>query len=176
MFGLIAWRRRDWLIPLSILLIVLGSLIRFASTGLFEYFSTFTRADAILLGCLIALSGVRLPAWTAGVGLAGLIAVAFLVAPENHALAIPLSMLAAAGVICGEFRPLARLAPAGLRAYSLYLWNWPMVLLFGAIPGLAVLLTILVGELSFRLFEAPVLRRGGIRAPVPALAAAGGGR
>lgn len=177
LFGLIAWRR-DWLIPMTILLIVLGSLVRVASSGLFEYFSTFTRADAILLGCLVALAGIRLPAWTAGVGVAGLVAVALLVAPENHSLAIPLSMLAATAVICGEFRPLARLAPAGLRAYSLYLWNWPMVLLFGTIPGLAVLLTILVGELSFRLFEGPVLRRGGIRAAAhdPTFAAAGRGR
>ena len=171
LFGLIA-RRRAWLIPTTIVLIVLGSLIRVASSGLFEYFSTFTRADAILLGCLVALTGIRLPAWTAAVGLAGLVAVALLLAPENHALAIPLSMFAAAAVICGEFRPLARLAPAGLRAYSLYLWNWPMVLLFGSIPGLAVLLTVLVGELSFRLLEAPVLRRGGVRArtDLPALA------
>ena len=165
-------RRRHWLIPATIVLIVVGSLIRVASSGLFEYFSTFTRADAILLGCLVALTGIRLPAWTAAAGLAGLVAVALLLAPENHALAIPLSMFAAAAVISGEFRPLSRFAPAGLRAYSLYLWNWPMVLLFGAIPGLAVVLTIVVGELSFRLFEAPVLRRGGVRshAGVPALA------
>ncbi len=163
LFGLIA-RRRQWLIPATVLLIVVGSLIRVMSSGLFEYFSTFTRADAILLGCLVALTGIRLPAWTAAAGLAGLVAVALLLAPENHALAIPLSMACAAAVIGGEFRPLARLAPAGLRAYSLYLWNWPMVLLFGSIPGLAVLLTVLVGELSFRLLEAPVLRRGGVRA------------
>ena len=98
LFGLIA-RRRDWLIPATIVLIVLGSLIRVESSGLFEYFSTFTRADAILLGCLVALTGIRLPSWTAAAGLAGLVAVALLLAPENHALAIPLSMFAAAAVI-----------------------------------------------------------------------------
>jgi peptidoglycan/LPS O-acetylase OafA/YrhL len=57
----------------------------------------------------------------------------------------------------------------GLRAYSLYLWNWPLTILFGTIGVVAPLLTILVGELSFRLFEAPVLRRGRLRGRTLAL-------
>ena len=45
-----------------------------------------------------------------------------------------------------------------MRAYSLYLWNWPMTILLG--PGmLAAGLTFAVGEVSFRLLERPFMRR-----------------
>ena len=78
-----------------------------------------------------------------------------------HDITIPVAMVATAAVIGGRWVALGVLAPIGLRAYSLYLWNWPMTLLFGSIGALAPLLTILVGEISYRLLEAPVLHRGG---------------
>jgi peptidoglycan/LPS O-acetylase OafA/YrhL len=167
-------RRREWLIPIVVLAILAGAITRALSSGTFEYFSTFTRADAILLGCLIALTRVRLPGWVGVGGVAALVAVALWIPADNHGLAITVSMFAAAAIICGEVRPLGRLAPAGLRAYSLYLWNWPMTLLFGSLGLVAPLLTILIGELSFRLLEAPVLRRGGVRATAAAPSVAPG--
>ena len=60
------------------------------------------------------------------------------------------------------------LAPVGRRAYSLYLWNWPMTLLFGSLGPMAPLLTVLVAEISYRLLEAPVMHRGPSRRVVVA--------
>jgi peptidoglycan/LPS O-acetylase OafA/YrhL len=150
--------------------IVAATLIRLVATGPLEYFSTVTRADAILLGCVVALTRPRWPAAIAALGLVALVAVALL--NPDHEIAIPAAMIATAAVIAGRLEPLGRLAPIGLRAYSLYLWNWPMTLLFGSIGAIAPLLTILVGEVSFRLLEAPVLRRGRTRAANLALSRA----
>jgi peptidoglycan/LPS O-acetylase OafA/YrhL len=165
---LIVFRSRQaWLVPFVVTAMVAASLALVAATGTFEYFSTVTHAQALLLGCLIAITGLRLPDIAAPIGLVLLVAVALWVPPDSHDAAILVSMFAAAGVISGRFRRLARLAPAGLRAYSLYLWNWPMTILFGTVGFVAPLLTVLVGELSFRLLEAPVLNRGGHRAVAP---------
>ena len=163
-------RRPGWLIAVTVAGIVAGTVARFVTTGTMEYFSTFTRADAILLGCLMALTGVRWPAFVGVAGLVALVAVGLWIPAEYHDAAILASMLAAAAVIGGEWKPLGRLAPMGLRAYSLYLWNWPMTILFGSLWIVAPLMTVVVGELSFRLLEAPVLgRRGrGAAAPAPA--------
>ena len=133
-------KRLNWLIAVTLVAIVAMSLARLVATGTTEYFSTFTRADAILLGCLLALSGVRWPAPVAVAGLVALLAVTLLMPLADHDAAILLSMLAAAAVIGGEWRPLGRLAPMGIRAYSLYLWNWPMTLLFGSVAILAPLM------------------------------------
>jgi peptidoglycan/LPS O-acetylase OafA/YrhL len=144
--------------------VVLGvpamTLLRVTATGPFEYFSTVTRADAILLGCGLA---VWQPSWSPRVAAAGvvtLVGAALMIPAENHDLAILVAMLASAAVIGGRLDALGRLAPIGLRAYSLYLWNWPMTLLFGSFGLLATVMTVLVAEISFRLLEAPVLHRG----------------
>jgi len=152
---------RGRLLTVAIIGIIAASSVRIVASGPFEYFSTGTRADAILVGAVVAL--VR-PSWHPAVaiaGLVGLVAVAFV--DPVHDLAIPAAMLATVAVIGGRFEPLGVLAPIGLRAYSLYLWNWPMTLLFGSMGPLAPLMTIAVGEISYRLLEAPVLRRSGRR-------------
>jgi peptidoglycan/LPS O-acetylase OafA/YrhL len=151
---------RGRLLTVAIVGIVVASAIRLVATGPLEYFSTITRADAILVGCVMALTRPRWPTSVAAAGLVALVVVTLTIPPAEHNLAIPAAMLATAAVIGGGLPSLGRLAPMGLRAYSLYLWNWPMTILFGSIGALAPLLTILVGEVSFRLFEAPVLRRG----------------
>jgi peptidoglycan/LPS O-acetylase OafA/YrhL len=157
---LILARRRA--VQLAIAGIVVGSLIRIVATGLFEYFSTITRADAILVGCVFAIRQPRLPSGSGVVGLVVLVGVSLL--NPSHDIAIPVAMAATAAVIGDRVSLLDGLAPLGLRAYSLYLWNWPMTLLFGSIGPLAPALTVLIGEVSFRLLEAPVLKgrgRGG---------------
>jgi peptidoglycan/LPS O-acetylase OafA/YrhL len=156
---------RARLLTVAVAGILAASVLRVVATGPLEYFSTITRADAILVGCVLALTRPRWPTWVAAAGLVALVAVALL--NPVHDVAIPAAMLATAGVIGGRLASLGRLAPIGLRAYSLYLWNWPMTILFGAIGAVAPLLTILVGEVSFRLFEAPVLRRGRQRGRMP---------
>ena len=149
---------RGRVLPVAIGGLIVGSVVRVITTGDFEYFSTVTRADAILVGCILAI--VK-PRWPAGVGLAGLIGlvVVSLLDPV-HDIAIPAAMIATAAVIAGPFEPLGVLAPMGLRAYSLYLWNWPMTLLFGTVGAIAPLLTFVSAEISYRLLEKPVLHRG----------------
>jgi peptidoglycan/LPS O-acetylase OafA/YrhL len=149
---------RGRILAFAVVGIVVGSVLRVVATGPLEYFSTITRADAILVGCVVALARPRWPTLTAVAGIAGLVAVTFL--NPSHDIGIPAAMLATAAIIAGRFEPLGHLAPIGLRAYSLYLWNWPMTILFGAFGLLAPLMTVLAGEASFRLLEAPVLHRG----------------
>ena len=164
---------RGRLLTVAVLGIVAASAVRIVATGPLEYFSTITRADAILVGCVMALVKPRWPASVAAGGLVALVVVALTIPPADHDLAIPAAMVATAAVIGGTLAPLGRLAPMGLRAYSLYLWNWPMTILFGSIGVVAPLLTFVAGEVSFRLFEAPVLRRGRQRGRTPAPVAAG---
>jgi peptidoglycan/LPS O-acetylase OafA/YrhL len=155
---------RGRLLTVAVIGIIAASTVRIVATGPFEYFSTVTRADAILVGAVVALVRPRWHPAIAIAGLVGLVAVAFV--DPVHDLAIPAAMLATVAVIGGRFEPLGVLAPIGLRAYSLYLWNWPMTLLFGSIGPLAPLMTIAVAEISYRLLEAPVLRRSGRRRSV----------
>jgi len=152
---------RGRLLQFAVVAIVAMSVVRVIATGPLEYFSTITRADAILVGCVLALTRPRWPTSVAAMGLVALIAVGLL--NPGFEVGIPATMLATAAIIGGRLELLGRLAPIGLRAYSLYLWNSPMSLLFGSVGPIAPLLTILIGELSFRLFEAPVLRRGRVR-------------
>lgn len=150
-------------LQIAIIGIFVASVLRIVATGPFEYFSTLTRADAILVGAVVAF--VR-PRWHPAAAVAGLVAlVAVALIDPVHDLAIPAAMIATVAVIGGRFEPLGVLAPVGLRAYSLYLWNWPMTLLFGTLGPLAPIMTVAVGELSYRLLEAPVLHRGGRRRP-----------
>ena len=159
----IAFRRH--LLQIAIAGVVLGTVVRTIETGHAEYFSTFTRADAILLGCAVALVKPRWPAWVGGVGLAVLVFVPALI--SSHDVAVPIAMASTVAIIGGRFPALDVLASAGRRAYSLYLWNWPMTLVFGAGGIVAVIMTIVVGELSYRLLEAPVMRRRGERVAAP---------
>src|SRR5947207_7526172 len=152
---------RGRLLTVAVIGIVVASLVRIVATGPFEYFSTVTRADAILVGAVVAL--IR-PSWHPGIAIAGLVGlVAVALVDPVHDVAIPAAMVATVAVIGGRFEPLGVLAPIGLRAYSLYLWNWPMTLLFGSMGPLAVVMTVVVAEISYRLLEAPVLHRTGSR-------------
>jgi peptidoglycan/LPS O-acetylase OafA/YrhL len=152
---------RGRVVPLAIGGIVAMTALRIVSDGVFEYFSTITRADAVLVGCVVAFWRPRWPSW---VGLAGL-GVLVVLTPlfPEHDIALPLSMAATVAIIASPIPQLGFLAAAGRRAYSLYLWNWPMTLLFGERSIVAVAMTILVAEISYRLLEAPVMRRGGRR-------------
>jgi len=156
---LILARRR--VLPVVLAAILLVAVVRLVATGPLEYFGTTARADAIFVGCLLALARPRWPAWVGAAGLAALVAVALL--NLGHDVAIPAATIATAAMIGGRLAPLGRLAPFGLRAYSLYLWNWPMTILFGSLVLIAPLLTILLGEVSFRLLEAPVMGRQRMR-------------
>jgi peptidoglycan/LPS O-acetylase OafA/YrhL len=148
---LVAPRRLLWI---AIIGVVAGTIARTISDGTFEYFSTVTRGDAILVGCAFAIGRVRLPSWAGVAGVAVLIVASCL--NQSHDVTIPAAMLAAGLVVVSEWRPLGVLAPIGRRAYGLYLWNWPLTILFGP---LAAILTFPAAELSYRLIERPIMRR-----------------
>ena len=131
-----------------------SALARLAAEGSFEYFSTLTRADAILVGSALALLGrAALPPVMTVVGILALVAISF--SDLSHDAAIALSIVAASGVVMSRLPALGRLAPIGRRAYSLYLWNWPLTLLFGPV---GFFLTIPVAEVSYRVAERPFMR------------------
>jgi peptidoglycan/LPS O-acetylase OafA/YrhL len=114
------------------------------------YFSTLTNGGALMAGCAMALWGVRFPRAVFGVGL-GLVLVACLKGAEAMAV------LGAVAMIGSGSSALSPMAPIGRRAYGLYLWSWPMLLLFGPVAGLVG--TILAAEFSYRVVERPILHR-----------------
>lgn len=150
---LVALLTRRRLVVVACLGIAVGLWVRSASSDEFGYFATQARMDGPLLGCLLALLRVQ---FRRSVGVAGLGLLA--VAALTSARVADLTTLAtvAAGMIVASRTPLGALAPLGKRAYSLYLWNSPMVLLAGA---LGTSLTFIVAELSYRLVERPFQRR-----------------
>jgi peptidoglycan/LPS O-acetylase OafA/YrhL len=158
---LLVWRRAVWV---ALVVIAVAFVARLMTSGYVEYFSTITRVDAILIGCLVAFAQPRWPTWVAWIGLAALLLTTVVFAPSEQDVAIPIAIVATTLVIAGRLEPLGRLAPGGLRAYSLYLWSTPMTLLFGAGVAMAPVMTIAIAEVSFRLLERPVLRRG-VRRP-----------
>ncbi len=118
---------------------------------------------------------------------AGLVLIALLaLADEGSAwtfrLGIPLASLATAVLLLGavdrpgRLRSTLELAPLrwiGTRSYGIYLWHWPVILVIGQdLPSAAgtgefvwtrawaVLVTIAIADLSFRLVETPVRRLG----------------
>jgi len=173
----LAWRRALWF-ALAAGAVTLA--IQVTAGGYFEYFSTFARIDAILLGCVLGLARPHWPSWVGALGLVTLVLTGLAYSPEQHDLTILAAMVATTAVIAGRFEPLGHLAPIGLRGYSLYLWNTPMTLLLAPVGIVAPIMTFVVGEISFRLLEAPVIRRSAARsprarrihAPAPALAEA----
>ena len=131
-----------------------SAVARAVAEGAFEYFSTLTRADAILVGSALALAGrAALPPVAAVLGLTGLVVISL--TGVSHDLAIAASIVSASAVVTSRLPSLGRLAPIGQRAYSLYLWNWPLTLLFGP---LGFFLTIPVAEVSYRVAERPFMR------------------
>ena len=149
---LVALLPRRRLVLVASIGVLAGLVIRSMSSADFGYFATPARMDGLFLGCVLALTGVRFPRPVGLIGL-GLLGVAAL---DTGSLA-GLTTLAtiAAGLIVASETPLGVLALLGKRAYSLYLWNSPMVLLFGAF---GTGLTFVAGELSYRLIERPFLR------------------
>ena len=144
--------RRALLVALA--LATASALARVVAEGAFEYFSTLTRADAILVGSALALLGrAALPPAASLLGILGLVAISL--TDLSHDAAIALSIVAASAVVMGRLPAIGRLAPIGRRAYSLYLWNWPLTLLFGPV---GFFLTIPVAEVSYRIAERPFMR------------------
>ena len=118
------------------------------------------------------------------VALAALLVVAMLPATDSAAT-FPGTMLAASvltslvitaatwpGSLLGRSLDVAPLRWVGDRSYGLYLWHWPVLVLLTAVAGamppevplsvalVTLAVTVVAAELSYRLWETPVRRRG----------------
>ncbi len=151
----------------------------------FMYLSTFTRAGGLLLGAAAAfvwrpwrlappIPGRRLDS-AGGVGLGGLLCIAgaaSLTAGYVYLWLLPLVSVLSLVAVLVVVHPAARgmrrllgtsaLVEVGKRSYGLYLWHWPIFVLLGATHGavgrfvVALGLTVVVAELSYRYVETPV--------------------
>lgn len=197
--GVLALRRRWVTVVLTLLLAIGSAValaVQYAPDGAnLTYYATDARASGFLVGAALALAW-RPEAWQrplrwyqlALIDLLGLLALAGLLVGLATAsefdtelylsggflrtgLVTAVLILAATrsrSVVAGILG--SRLAVAvGKRSYGLYLYHWPVFVLFRDLPGstvardvLAVLVTVAVTELSYRLLETPI-RRGGIR-------------
>jgi peptidoglycan/LPS O-acetylase OafA/YrhL len=152
------------------------------------YFGPDARADALLLGCVLALAGTRLPrslASRAAAG-AGVVALAVIVAWFHsgdgrwYIGGFTVAALSAAAVIAHVVRePGGRMASAltsrplvhvGRISYGLYLWHFPIFTLLRvpsaplrAVPAIA--LSFACAEVSAALIERPMLARKGRSRP-----------
>lgn len=149
---LLATIQRRAVIAVLLVVAMIGPLARIDPDPVFLSHATHARLDGIAVGCLAALVG-----WRTGprLGFAGLCIVVAAGVSGAYWLSLTIATLGAALAVTSVL-PLAPLALVGKRAYSLYLWSWPMTILLGPIGGLAG--TIVLGEASYRWIE-PLLRQ-----------------
>lgn len=142
--ALVLWPRHSQRIAIGV--IVVGAILWLVLPWRVAYLSTPTNAAVIMVGALIALRSVTIPARYGYLGLA-------LILLGGSADAVLATAVGAGIVIASGVGVLSPLAPIGRRAYGLYLWHWPLTVLFGP-PGLA--LTFVVAEISYRWLETPI--------------------
>ena len=136
--------------------VIVGAVAQLIAGGTFEYFSTITRGDAILAGCILGMVQPRVPKALGVAGIVLLVVLSYLNAP--HDIASPAAIILSGLIVSSAIPELAALGPVGRRAYGIYLWNWPMTILFGSFGFMP---TFLIAALSFRLLERPLSRRYG---------------
>jgi peptidoglycan/LPS O-acetylase OafA/YrhL len=170
--------RRAAVLTAFLLLVTLASLLSSLAyqSAMPNYvtFSTHTQLFQVCMGCLAAVlvhhhPGFRLPPWSVLLALGVLIAHTFYLLPNLEAdraavgVSATLLVLGCAqgnGIVARALstKPLLYL---GSRSYAFYLWHLPFVFWFDALPVAnqiitALLATILMAEVSYRLVEAPV--------------------
>lgn len=184
---LLIGRRR--LVPVCLAVIAAVAYARYATSLLdtsLALRATHLRVDAMLVGAVLAVAVARLPRppKALSTGAAGVLVVAC-----HGSLLVPLLgwgfvvvELAAAVLVLDalRWRRRAWLAHIGVISYGMYLFHLPIGLWLGsrgtheaALPVLTLVLTIAVAEVSYRLIEEPIRRRGrrarSAREPQPAI-------
>lgn len=129
-----------------------------------------THSDGLALGCLLAYLGNALPKWSWPIPAAIIAGLSLTVQPVEFALGAASLMSFCLVSIASEHRfELLRSSLfqwAGTRSYSLYLWHFPLFKvvfaqewrLMVAAP-LAVGISLIAAEMSYRYVERPFLRR-----------------
>ena len=114
------------------------------------------RADALLLGCLLAMVTWR-PSGALAAAAAGVVVILSVTfwGLDGFGLAALASVVLVAWVR-GKSSP-RWLSGLGRISYGAYLWHLPLYLWFG--PAVGIPLALLVAAVSFRWFEEPVRRR-----------------
>jgi peptidoglycan/LPS O-acetylase OafA/YrhL len=135
-------------------------LIATTTVGYRTFLGTDTNADALLLGCAVAILRPRLSGLTGWAGLVGVIAVSELwhssadTVPLFSLGAIAAAIAVAACPVVLQCRPLAFV---GRISYGLYLWHY--LFMWSDIPWPVVLLaTIAIASVSYRYLEQPFLK------------------
>jgi peptidoglycan/LPS O-acetylase OafA/YrhL len=181
----LAGRRRRFALVVAGL--IAASVVVGWTAGGRAYFSTDTRAAEPLIGVLLALALTRSRPWgrrgraalhvLGVVGLGGLVAMVILVnehSPRLHRGGLLAAALLSAAVVAsatdertaaGRVLALKPLRGVGLISYGIYLYHWPVFLLFDAhrtglstVPLLALrtAVTMALALLSYRLVERPI--------------------
>jgi peptidoglycan/LPS O-acetylase OafA/YrhL/lysophospholipase L1-like esterase len=173
---LLAWSRRAFVVAVGLGIVgafVAGMLVSPA----LAYLATFTRAAELLVGAALALllQRIRVRPSAAlsirGVGALAAVVAAFAFIPLDWsplfqggllAFAVVVALLVTAAVTPGPVASVLSLSPLvwlGLRSYGVYLYHWPLYLVFenqGWSTWWALLTTLAVAEVSFRVLEQPV--------------------
>jgi peptidoglycan/LPS O-acetylase OafA/YrhL len=124
------------------------------------YHHTFTRADALLVGCLLALVPFRPSLPTTILAVASLIFLVVLPTDQGTFATLLLLPTAIAGGIVVISKPrwlgIAPLVAVGRISYGLYLWHFPLAEL---LPAWAAFIgTFVLAALSYRFVELPIRR------------------
>ena len=157
---------------------ILSMSLRFtlAGDGWRIYYGSDTQAASLLVGAVLAvlaqrgLPQLRLPWWTpltlAALALSHDMWVGWLLVPTIvpfAAAAMIWSACADAGSLLGS----SVLGYIGRRSYALYLWHYPITLIIRQIVGpsltwglVSVGMSFVFAEVSWRMLESPLLRRG----------------
>ena len=157
----------------------LASLLGWVWFGLDAPYNPLTKAGGLLVGCTLAFLVSDRPRHHLGLGYACLVGICAVIAAETlgvfgRDISMPLVTLLIPGVILmaafGD-GPLVRalsgrvIVHIGVVSYGIYLWHYPTLYVLHALgadglPGalVALVLTLVVTELSFRFVESPALR------------------
>lgn len=161
-------------VRLVVLAAVLLVGLRVALVGIgrndWGYFALDGNAGALMVGCLLALTGWQARPWVGWVGLVGVLSLSVTAWRDSVGASFVPTLAVGCGalLLCGaQGVPVLRstlLAAVGRVSYGWYLWHFPVVWLFPADPlarwvGIGASLAVAVA--SWRWLERPLLRRAG---------------
>jgi peptidoglycan/LPS O-acetylase OafA/YrhL len=155
---LAVWARPRWLLTVVVAGIAVATLLRIGAEAWWAYHFTLTRADAVLVGCLLALRPVQFRAgWLAIVVLSIVTLVPLDPGWLVEWMLLPIAVVAGLAVV-GAPRVLGNrpLAYVGRISYGLYLWHFPIALVLPTV--LAFPVTFAIAASSYHLVEAPIRR------------------